>query len=211
LLTLLKRVVFFALKPAWWLVLRILPAKDPWERLNVRVALEKYGAGARHDFAWDFEGESAVTVATVEDVQGWLAECAYVHDPALFREDDFWQHPLTFEKLRQGDCEDHAIWAWRKLVELGVDADLVCGRLLPWDPVAKDGHRGHAWVVFRAANGTFLFETVEKKRERMVRPLAEVCDLYRPEFGVDSKRKRFAFNGMILSLREREFGVELRS
>src|SRR5205085_1473130 len=68
-------------------------------------------------FAWYFEGQSAVTVGSVDDVCEWLLECEYVHDPELFHEPDFWQHPRTFERLRKGDCEDHALWAWRKLVE----------------------------------------------------------------------------------------------
>jgi hypothetical protein len=45
----------------------------------------------------------------------------------LFGEADFWQHPSTFERLRTGDCEDFAVWAWRKLIELGYDVDLVAG------------------------------------------------------------------------------------
>src|SRR5690348_3236184 len=48
------------------------------------------------------------------------ADCEYVRDPV--HERDFWQHPKTFEQLRKGDCEDHALWAWRKLTELGISA-----------------------------------------------------------------------------------------
>jgi hypothetical protein len=40
-----------------------------------------------------------------------------------------------------------------------------------------------------------------------VRPLAEAAAEYRPEFGVDRARQRFAFNGFFHTLREREFGV----
>ncbi len=33
-----------------------------------------------------------------------------------------------FRGKRRGDCKDHALWAWRKLNELGIAAELVCGQ-----------------------------------------------------------------------------------
>jgi predicted transglutaminase-like cysteine proteinase len=33
------------------------------------------------------------------------------------------EHPGAFERRRRGDCEDFALWAWRKLAEVGVDAE----------------------------------------------------------------------------------------
>jgi len=206
----LKRIIYWSLRPAVWLLLRVLPLDDPWERLAYRVPVRSYGLGAKHDFGWYFEGETSVTVATLEDVQDWLIACSYVRDPELFHEEDFWQHPTTFERLRQGDCEDHALWAWRKLVELGYDADLVSGRCLPWDPKVAGADRGHVWVVFRKDGDAYLFESVAKSRDRMIRPLSDVAVKYRPEFGVDRSRQRFAFNGFLLTWRDREFGVRNR-
>jgi hypothetical protein len=203
----LREILFWILKPLLWLLLKLVAVEDPWERINYQVPVGKYGAGAKHDFGWYFEGESSVPVKSIDDVQAWLLECAYVHDEALFRERDHWQHPVTFESLRKGDCEDHAIWAWRKLVELGVDADLVCGRILRVDPAPEANPSGHAWIVFRADGATYLFETVAKERLEMVRALEEVRAIYRPEYGVDRHRKRFAFGGNLISLQEKHFGA----
>jgi hypothetical protein len=203
----LRQALYWALRPAWRLLLRTLPPDDPWERLDFRVPVRHYGLGARHDFAWYFEGDSAVTVTALDDIQDWLLGCEYVHDRELFHEPDFWQHPRTFEQFRKGDCEDHALWAWRKLLELGYDADLVAGRCLPWDPAVPEKDRGHVWVIFRRDGETFLFEAASKAKDHMVRLLAAAAPGYRPEFGVDRTRQRFAFNGILLTMREREFGL----
>jgi len=91
-------------------------------------------------------------------------------DASLFRESDYWQHPHTFEQLRRGDCEDFALWAWRKLIEIGIDADLVIGRRVP--PQSENSR--HAWILFRRGGDEFLFEPVLCHRERSeaVRPVS---------------------------------------
>jgi hypothetical protein len=206
-LDLLRQTLAWCFRPAWWLFLRLVPVKDPWERLEIRLPATRYGTGSRHEFGWYLEGESAVAVASLHELQDWLLGCAYVGDPDLFHEADYWQHPGTFEQIRRGDCEDHAIWTWRKLLEMGVDADLVAGRRLPWDPRAECDQRGHMWIVFRTGGESFLLETVEKRRDRMIRPLRDVAASYRPELGVDRTRTRFTFNGYLLTARERRFGA----
>jgi len=178
---------------------------DPWARYDYRAPLSAYGGGNRHEFAWYLEGESAVSASSLAEVQGWLVECEYVHDQVLFNEQDFWQHPRTFEQVRRGDCEDHALWAWRKLIELGMDADLVAGSVLRGATDVPDrGAGGHVWVNLRRDGETFVFETVAKTKEHMLRPLATVRDRYRPEFGVDREGRRFAFNGAIMAFRENQ-------
>jgi len=189
----------------WRLFLRVVPVPDPWQRLNYRIPAKRYGPGSIHDFAWYFDGTSTVATSSIDDVQQWLIGCEYVSDPDLFRVPDYWQHPQTFEQIRRGDCEDHAIWAWRKLIELGYDADLVEGRCLPWSPRRPDGDRPHVWVMFRREGGSFLLEATSKIKNEMIRPLAEAAAQYRPELGVDRNRKSFAFGGAILTIREREF------
>ena len=181
-------------------VLSRLSIGDAWARWEYGVPPTAFGRGSRHDFAWYFEGESAVRVASIGEIQDWLLGCQYANDTALFHEPDFWQHPCTFEELRRGDCEDHAIWAWRKLVELGMDADLVSGTVRHDD----GGRVGHVWVVLRDGGTTFVLECVAKSSELMLRPLAEVRDQYRPEFGVDRARRPYVFNGALLAMRERD-------
>jgi hypothetical protein len=198
----IRRVLATLTRPLLRVLLRLAPVDDPWERLDARVGLQYYGSGARHDFDWYFDGPTAVIVHNLDDVTDWLLGCTYCRDPDLFREPDFWQHPRTFEELRKGDCEDYALWAWRKLVELGYDADLVVGRCLPQSP----GGSRHAWVVFRRDGTEYLLDGVVRTKEHIVRPLSEARDEYRPEFGVGRDRKRFAFSGYLLTLRERELG-----
>ena len=68
-----------------------------------------------------------MAVKSLQEICEWLVGCDYADDEAFFNEPDFWQHPVMFEQTRKGDCEDHALWAWRKLVELGFEAELVRG------------------------------------------------------------------------------------
>lgn len=181
--------------------MRRVSIDDAWERYDYVAPPSAFGTGSRHEFSWYFEGESTVTATSIDDVQDWLLTCDYEHDPALFNEPDFWQHPRTFERLRRGDCEDHAIWAWRKLVELGYDADLVSGTVFHPEDEIEPRH-GHVWVLLRRENETYVFEAAAKSRETMIRPLVELRDRYRPEFGVDRTCRRYTFNGALHALRE---------
>lgn len=203
----LRFIVYWTLRPLWRLLLRVYPADDPWERIDYRVPVGRFGAGSMHDFGWYLDGESLVRVENIEQVTEWLLGCEYLRDTDLFHESDFWQHPRTFERLRRGDCEDHALWAWRKLLELGYDAELVSGRCLPSTPSGGDAAQKHVWVIFRRDGETFLLESVAKRGDRMVRLLRDAMSEYRPEYGVDRHRERFVFNGALHTMRDREFGV----
>lgn len=123
----------------------------------------------------------------------WLLACEYLHDEALFNDADFWQHPTTFEHLRKGDCEDHALWAWRKLVELGFEAELISGT---WQPQGSEPG-GHVWVRFRNEDVEFILETVGRARARMVRPFAEAKGEYTPHAGVDHTFQHYAYVGFM--------------
>jgi hypothetical protein len=158
-----------------------------------------FGDGAHHDFDWVFEGESATLVTSLDDILEWLAGCRYETDTSLFRESDYWQHPYTFEQLKRGDCEDFALWAWRKLVELGIDADLVIGRRVP--PGAENSR--HAWILFRDGDDEYLFEPVIRDRAVAVRRVSTVRTEYIPEFGVSRDRRRFLFAGYAYFLQNR--------
>jgi len=161
-----------------------------------------FGAGARRGFEWVFEGPSAVDVSSVNDILEWLRGCRYETDESLFVESDFWQHPRTFEQLKRGDCEDFALWAWRKLVELGVDASLVIGRRVP--PGAENSR--HAWIQFHDGETEFLFEPVLCDRDCALRPLGDVRSEYIPELGVAGDRRRFLFAGYAYFLQNRHLG-----
>lgn len=176
--------------------------EDPWEPVtSFLVRPQIFGPGSLRQFPWYFEGDSTVAVRSVDDVCHWLTECEYVSDPLLFNESDFWQHPRTFEHLRKGDCEDHALWAWRKLVELGHRADMFVGQ---WLGSASHGQGRHAWVVFEKGGELFLLEPVAKDGTPAVRLLREVRDEYVPHFSVDSTFRMRSHAGYLLCLRDRE-------
>jgi len=194
----MRRLFAFLFRPVFFFALRLIRF-EPWERLNHGIAPHQFGAGSRHDFRWYFEGESAVAVESIEAVCDWLSECEYVRDPELFHEPDFWQHPRTFERLRKGDCEDHALWAWRKLTELGIPAELYVGR---WRTEAGGEPGHHAWVVCKYEGVDYLLEATEATREKMLRPLSEVRSDYVPHFAVNADFTSSAFGGYFLYLRE---------
>jgi hypothetical protein len=203
----LRRTIARLFAPFARVLARRASTRDAWERCEYhQVPPTAFGAGNRHDFGWYLEGPSTVQVTSLDDIQDWLLGCEFVEDEELFNETDFWQHPHTFEQLRRGDCEDHALWAWRKLVELGHDADLVSGTVVRGGTDMPE-RGGHVWVMLRQEGQIFVFEAVAKAKPRMLRPLPEVRDHYRPEFGVDRARQRYAFNGALIAFNEQQGNV----
>lgn len=173
-----------------------LRASDsPWDRVPMRVPTSAFGRGSQRPFANYFEGESRVAVRTIDDIVEWLQGCEYVSDAELFDERDHWQHPGAFEQLRRGDCEDFALWTWRKLGEIGIDAEFYVGRVLCGGAQA----RHHAWVVYRADAVEFLFEPAAQGRSEMIRPLDEVKSGYVPHFAVNRHLATCAFMGLTLA------------
>ncbi len=193
----LRNVWYSFLKPFSRLLLRTVSLEDAWERYPASVPLARFGVGSRRDFPWYFEGCSSVAVQSLEEVQTWLMDCAYVRDPDLFHEPDFWQHPCTFEQLRRGDCEDFSIWVWRKLVELGYEAELVAGRSLQQGARAA----GHVWVLFTKNDTRYLFDPVVRDRQTMIQPLEKIRHAYVPEVSVDNRFDRYAYAGYYILLR----------
>jgi len=189
----MPRFVRRVLAPLRRLLARSTQAQEPWERLPYHPTLQAFPRGSMHPFPWYFEGESTVQVTGVDDICDWLLACEYVQDRELFHEDDFWQHPSTFERIRKGDCEDYALWAWRKLVELGVEAELVSGVWHPPDDVPG----GHVWVRYRNDGREFILETVGRTREGMVRTFESAKPEYVPHAGVDHRFQLFAYSGYL--------------
>ncbi len=186
----LRTVATYFSKPISRWLMRTLPLTEPWERFPAAVPLGVFGLGARRAFRWYFEGESAVSVRSVEEVRDWLLGCTYMRDPELFQEADFWQHPCTFEALRRGDCEDFSLWAWRKLVRLGHDAEFVVGICRSPGCTAA-----HTWVVFEDQGVPYVLDPVVNDPEEMIRPLDEVRHAYVPEASVDRHFNRYVFAG----------------
>jgi len=135
-----------------------------------------------------------VRVRSIGDIVEWLQSCEYVTDLELFHKRDVWQHPNAFEKRRRGDCEDFALWAWRKLAEIGIDAEFCVGRMVVADD-RPEIDRQHAWVVFHVDETAFLFEPAARVGARMIRPLADATDEYVPHFAVNHRFETQAFVG----------------
>lgn len=179
----LLRGLLDGMLPAYYrLAQRWFATRDAWAYVEHPVPFRYFGTGSVHEFTWYLEGPSSVSVSSVEDIQRWLLGCKYMRDQVQFGEADLWLHPGQFEQLRKGDCEDHAIWAWRKLKDLGIPARLFAGRRI----VTVDGGVGfHAWIVFEQETQSWLFETTAVLFRRMLRPLDDVRALYIPHFSVD--------------------------
>ena len=79
-----------------------------------------YGAGSRRKFSWYLEGAVDSGIMNLEEMKYWLSECEYVTDDELFNERDVWQHPITFERMRKGDCEDFSIGKYFSLISVGM-------------------------------------------------------------------------------------------
>lgn len=86
---------------------------------------------------------------TLAEMDQFLRGCEYRRDRETRSRDDFWEPPDEFEVRRRGDCEDHALWAWRQLVEMGCEARFVLG------------HR-HAWVHVFVEDRCYLMEATNK-------------------------------------------------
>lgn len=144
----------------------------------------RFGTGSDQPFSVYFTEESTVQVNSVYDVEEWLKGCRYVSDPEQFNKEDHWSHPVEFEATRQGDCEDHALWAWRKLVNLGVRAEFVTGH---HDAEGKEHEAlpriNHAWVTFWENGRLYLLETTSKLD--LKRPFASTARTHQPRFSVD--------------------------
>jgi hypothetical protein len=181
------------LSPLLRLAARLAGRESAWERVTMRVPASVFGPGSHQPFAEYFEGASSVRVRSIDDIVAWLQTCEYVTDLELFHERDFWQHPSAFERLRRGDCEDFALWAWRKLAEVGIDAEFYVGRVICADRPEID--RQHAWVVYRVNGTAFLFEPAARTPSRMIRPLADAMGEYVPHFAVNHRFDTNAFVG----------------
>jgi hypothetical protein len=171
----------------------LIGRESAWERVAMQVPAAAFGPGSQHPFAEYFEGKSDVRVGSIDDIVAWLQTCEYVSDLELFHQRDVWQHPGAFERLRRGDCEDFALWAWRKLAELDIDAEFCVGRVICDECPQID--RQHAWVVYRINGTAFLFEPAARTPSKMIRPLDDAMGEYVPHFAVNRKFDTNAFVG----------------
>lgn len=166
--------------------------RELWQGRYQNIPLKFYGGGAEHSFDHYFTRISSVEVKSIKEVMSWLLECEYVSDPEQFDKRDYWQHPVDFEVTRRGDCEDFALWAWRKLVELGHDAEFMVGKWI------HDGRIGtHAWVLLTHNGEKFVFESTGRAHERILRPFETAHMNYIPFAAIDNRLRKKVYNGIV--------------
>jgi transglutaminase superfamily protein len=94
-----------------------------------------------------------VLCGDLREVRQFLLTCRYISDAKQFGRPDYWMPPEEFERRRQGDCDDWALWTWRQLMRLGYPARFVYGR-------AGRYGAGHAWVTIERDGRTFIVESL---------------------------------------------------
>ena len=169
---------------------RYKPAKPtPDPKVLTSVAYQRFGKGSLSHFSYYLEGESAVAIHSIRDIFEWLIGCEYVPDLKLFNDPDLWQHPVEFETKRQGDCEDHCLWAWRKLHDLEIDAEFVVGKI-----AQKSGSWGdHTWILLKNGQGEHIIETTAKRIDQFMIPASRAQRLYLPYYSMDTKLRSYAY------------------
>jgi len=158
-----------------------------FEKLSEAVHHTRFGAGSRRPFSHYLEGESQVAVRSIDEICSWLKQCKYMRDTELFDQRDFWQHPSQFEELQKGDCEDHALWAWRKLIELNISAELVVGRA-NW---SESESGAHAWVTYEENGRSYILEATHKRQ--LIYPQETAQKQYHPWFSIDKNMQTYKF------------------
>lgn len=178
----------------WKLIGKFEDATDPWENVEYKFSPRIFGRGSTHKFGWYLEGKGETVDGLDGIVELLLNKFRYKSDKELFGKKDYWQHPSEFAERCQGDCEDHALWVWRKLKENNIRARFIGGKLCR----NKPGFSFHAWVVFNNQGVDYSFETIAKEKEKMILPLHDkyVNEKYIPLFGVDHELRTYGYAGI---------------
>ncbi len=195
--TALRRFRRRLLRPFYGIALRLAPPYEAWTPIDgVQISVQAFGEGSIHPFSSYFEGTLRTPIGTIDDVMQWLRGCRYEADVQQFGVADFWLPPIEFEKSRRGDCDEHALWAWRALSELGVEARLFSGLLVKSSSLRLH----HLWVVMRLDGEDVVMEATAKGREPMLIPLTAARDIYQPFCSVDRQFRVQCFGGLLLYL-----------
>jgi len=107
----------------------------------------------------------------------FLRGCRYL--PAA----DLFEHvllPMEFERRRAGTALDHALWAWRKCIDLGEDARLTVGTY---------HQEPHAWVTIYGETEPFVLETTHKGELELLQAWDQW--LYEPSFSINANLHYF--------------------
>jgi hypothetical protein len=199
-MNMLRKLLWAASRPVIKMFLRAPPTTDPWNRFQFPVPDQFFSVDMATGFRQYFASASTVPITNLDEVCQWLLAADYVADPEPFQNRETWQDPTHFEQRRKGNCACHALWAWRKLTDLGYTTEFLAGEIR-----RPDGSWGqHAWVCFDQKDGRYLFESTAKERRYLVRRLADARDDYCPRAGIEANFAKWGYYGHLHAL-HREF------
>ena len=155
------------------------------------IRYDLFGTGSTRPMDDYLKDQTAVTVNSLDEMKEWLKSCKYIRDIHQFGEEDHWFLPSEFEQQKQGDCEDHALWAWNNLKKLGIPAEFVTGIY----KMHTGEWGGHAWVMFQLNSKQYVFETVDKSGS-MVHPWEAAKEKYRPGLSINHKMETYHYREM---------------
>lgn len=155
-----------------------------------------FGPGCKHSFEHYVSGESNIDVNNLDQLCDWLATCDYVADIIKHGKHDYWTHPDDFERERSGDCEDFALWAWRKLKQMNLSAEFMVGKL-----IQPDGRiENHAWLMLIENDNRIILETTAKNKQTMLKPFEQYHPYYLPFAAVTAEFRKKAYTSLIARL-----------
>lgn len=144
-----------------------------------------FGPDSNAPFSDYFYGELTKATADLDQLTSWLASCAWKSQDPHRHE---WLHPPAFEEQRRGNEKDHALWAWRALVERGFEAQLVSGRQF----THLFGWRDHTWVSFYDGSRQLYFlDASLKGTDSLIVPERIARKRLVPHVDVDRRQKTF--------------------
>jgi hypothetical protein len=170
---------------------RLIPPSRLQAQIQDQPALRAYlsAAGRRppRSLASAFEDYLKSRLRPVtrwEEVHEFLRLCLYAKDAEVHGREEIWIHPEDFERIRAGDCEDHALWAWVQFVKIGWNARFTAGLM-------EGG--GHGWItVFRDEEVLVCESTAKKRAPFLFAPGSK--PRYEPVWSVDGSC-RFYWHG----------------
>ena len=167
-----------------------------WTSIDYHLPLSVFGSACMEQFQTWFDGKLVQEITSINAMCDYMIGCRHVPDIKQHNQRDVWMHPVDFERLKKGDCEDFSLWAWRRLSAMGYETEFMTGA------VAKDGDLfGHAWLVYHDDGIPYLLETSGYSHETMVRPLAEVKHDYFPRASVDQSFQRRLYSGISVTIK----------
>jgi hypothetical protein len=166
------------------MIAEVIPAT--YDAIGKQVSQPPRRKGPRPTFPMGRYVSQPLTIkcGTIAGVREFLIGCKYVSDKELFGKDEYWQPPEEFEKRKQGDCEDFALWTWRQLLTMGYEARFIGG-------LSGRYGSGHAWVEYLQDGKWYLLEPLYCKIGEVMPRLSTLR--YEPKLSVswDGEKLRY--------------------